>query len=108
MRAILRALPTLGVWCWRVNSGVTVIGKKGAKNRRVIRGAPAGTPDIIGALPGGRMFGLEVKTERGRVEESQKEWHARAEQFGVRVSVVRSVQQAMAIVTRWRLEERAS
>jgi hypothetical protein len=106
VRSILQALPALGIWCWRVNSGVTVLG--GGKSRRVIRGAPPGTPDILGVLPTGRMFGLEVKTERGKLQPSQIEWHAQAERFGVRVSVVRSVEQAMAIVTRWRLEERAT
>lgn len=106
VKSILSALPALQVWCWRVNAGVTVLGH--GKARRVIRGAPAGTPDILGVLPGGRLFGLEVKTERGRLEDSQRKWHAVAEAFGVRVSVVRSVSQAMAVVTSWRLEEPAS
>lgn len=107
VKAILSALHLHGLWCWRVNAGVTVLG--GGRSRRVIRGAPAGTPDILGVLPGGRgrLFGLEVKTARGRLEESQVAWHELATSKGVRVAVVRSAHEALDIVTRWALEEAA-
>lgn len=99
VRAILQALQLKGVFCWRVNSGLTVLGA--GKSKRVIKGAPAGTPDIIGAVEG-RMFGLEVKTETGRVLATQQRWHDRAAKHGVRVAVVRSVGEAVAAVEQWR------
>jgi hypothetical protein len=99
VRAILQALQLKGVFCWRVNSGVTVLGT--GKSKRVIRGAPAGTPDIIGALDG-RMVAFEVKTETGRVLATQQRWHDKATKHGVRVAVVRSVSQALAKVKEWR------
>jgi len=99
VRSILRTLQMKGVWCWRVNSGLTVLGS--GKSKRVIKGAPAGTPDIIGTVEG-RMFGLEVKTETGRVLATQQRWHDKAARHGVKVAVVRSVGEAVRVVEEWR------
>ena len=69
----------------------------------MLRGSPAGTPDILLVLPGGRLGGLEVKRPKvGRVSESQSEWHAKAAEHQVRVAVVRSVREAMQTVDEWR------
>lgn len=101
VRAIIGALQLKGIWCWRVNSGVTVLGS--GKSKRVIKGAPAGSPDIEGIFPpgSGRFFGLEVKTETGRVLASQQRWHEKARGQGVRVAVVRSVAEALEAVRGW-------
>lgn len=91
----LRALELRGVWAWRTNSGGVMV------QGSLYRGAPAGTPDILGVIDG-RLFGLEAKTAKGRVSETQRVWHSRAEREGVRVGVFRTVGEALAMVEEWR------
>jgi hypothetical protein len=67
--AALEYLHGRGIPCWRVNAGLQFVG------RSVIRGAPNGTPDIIGWDPGnGRMFGLEAKMPGKMLSEDQNRW----------------------------------
>lgn len=114
--AILKALHLKGVWAWRVNSSLTVLPKQASHGRRVIKGAPAGSPDILLVLPvrvvgagrladadwfAGSLCGLEVKTETGRQSDTQREWQATAEKNGVRYAVVRGVGEALAVVKKW-------
>lgn len=101
VRAVLQALTLRRVWAWRVNSGVTVIGS--GKSKRVIRGAPAGSPDIMLVVPGtlGRLGAVELKTETGRLRASQQRWHDKASRMGVACGVARSVGEAMALVDLW-------
>jgi hypothetical protein len=106
LRSVLQALALHRVFCWRNNSGVTVLGK--GKARRVIRGAPAGSPDILGVIPGsdGALFGFELKTATGRVSASQREWHEKARAQGVRIAVVRSVKDSLRVLETWTEEAR--
>lgn len=104
VRSVLGALEVCRVWCWRENSGTIVVGK--GRERRVVRLAPPGTPDILGFLSSGRGFGLEVKTKTGRQSKSQKLWQAKAERRGVRYAVVRSYREALAIYDSWEAHER--
>lgn len=101
VRSIITALTLRRAWCWRVNSGATVVGEGAA--RRLIKLAPPGTPDILGVLPdgSGRMFGLEVKTQRGKQTAAQIDWQKRAETAGVKYRVVRSVAEAWGAVKEW-------
>jgi hypothetical protein len=101
VRAILDALELRGHWAWRANSGTQVIAASGQNRRRVIRGAPPGTPDILVVLPGGRLGGLEVKTDSGRQSASQRLWEAKAARHRVRYAVVRSAREAIATVEAW-------
>lgn len=94
VRNILAALQTRSIWAWRQNAGLQVLGAEGTSARRVIKGAPAGTPDIIGVLPGGVLFGLEAKVGKGVQNHAQRVWQARAELIGARYCVVRSVDEA--------------
>lgn len=66
-----------------------------------IRMARAGSPDIIGALPGGAMFGLEAKSTEGRQSPAQREWQEMAARQGIRYALVRSVGEAKAALVRW-------
>lgn len=100
--AILKALRLRGIWAWRANSGTQVIKATVRTRRRVIKGAPAGTPDILLVLPGGRLCGLEVKSDDGAQRPSQRLWQAKAERYGVRYAVVRSVVEALHVVETWR------
>ncbi len=80
--SILKALALRRVLAWRANAGLLVLGK--GPSKRVESGDPAGTPDVIGILPGGRFFGLEVKTQTGRVRPAQHAWGDRARELGAR------------------------
>lgn len=66
--------------------------------RGYMRLAPAGTPDIVGYLPGGRMVALEVKRPKGKERPEQLEFLTRAQQLGCLVGVVRSVEEALKLV----------
>lgn len=114
--AILKALALKGIWAWRANSGTQVLSATSKVKRRVIKGAPAGTPDILLVLPHGMiaddfdqklvlvgaLCGLEVKSATGPQRPSQRAWQRRAVANGVRYEVVRSVKQAIAVVEVWR------
>lgn len=54
----------------RVNSGKFCI--RDRHGSRVVMGAPAGTADIIGCLPGGRFIAIEVKRPDGVLTDKQK------------------------------------
>lgn len=60
VNAILDWLRLNKAWAIRVNAGARPIeGENG--QRRMIRMAPAGTPDIIACWPGGLLLGIECK-----------------------------------------------
>lgn len=95
-RAVIDAINATGlavVW----NSPV------GAARRGRIRMAPKGTPDVIGYLRDGRLLAIECKMPNDRTEktrrESQQAWRDRAQSAGCVVGVVRSVAEAVAVVT---------
>ena len=52
-------------WCERMNSGAAKIG-----NRFVRFGWP-GCPDVLGQLKDGRLLGVEVKADKGRLRPEQ-------------------------------------
>lgn len=92
--AVLRALGQLpGVTVWRCNSG----------RRGRVHLAPAGTPDVIGYLRGGRFIGIETKASHGdectcRSCTAQRAWAARAKACGVIYARVRTLDQAVELV----------
>lgn len=101
VRAVLAALQLRGAWCWRANSGALILPETAGAARRVIRGAPAGTPDILGALPGGILFGIEVKAPGGKVRPAQAAWIERARASGARAAVVFSAAEALRVYDGW-------
>lgn len=86
-----------GSMFWRQNSGATKIGN------RFLRSAPAGTADIIGVVCG-KPIALEVKTETGKQEPSQKAWAMMWTAAGGVYVIVRSPAEAMEVVNRIRRE----
>lgn len=100
-RAIIQALTAKHIWCWRNNAGGTTISDP-KYGRRFIRMAPAGSPDIMGVIGLGRLFGIEVKVGNGKQSESQIEWEKKAVAHGVFYGVARSISQALELVEAWR------
>lgn len=52
-------------WCERMNSGAAKIGN------RFVRFGWKGCPDVLGQLKDGRLLGVEVKAEKGRLRPEQ-------------------------------------
>ena len=102
VRGIIGALQAKGVWCWRVNSGATVI-KSAKYGDRFLSGAPKGSPDIMGIVPEsfGRLFGIEAKSPKGKQNPNQKAWEKRALEYGVAYGVARSISDALGHVSAW-------
>lgn len=85
---------------WRVNVVV-------AKDRagQWLRSGPDGSADISGILaPSGRRLELEVKSATGRVRPEQEAFLAMVRAMGGVGEVVRSVQEAEAVLTKARAE----
>ena len=65
-------------------------------------GYTKGTPDIMVFHPGRSPYvhGLfiEMKSEKGRVSDEQKEWGKRAEELGYRYYVCHSAEEAIGII----------
>jgi hypothetical protein len=57
---ILKWLRKRNIFCWRNNSGFIPIHNKQGKQRRIVVGN-IGLPDILGYLPDGHGFAIEVK-----------------------------------------------
>jgi Holliday junction resolvase len=73
--SIRQLLKTLGVFHWKQHQGL---------------GSTPGIPDIIGVWKG-RLLGIEVKTQRGIVSASQKQFIDRINSEGGIAFVARSV-----------------
>ena len=93
---LLQLLPKLGLDMRKL---ATV---RAAMNRHRIRwGLGVGSPDLVGALAG-RAIGLELKSDRGVLEDEQIRWHAAARRRGVAVFVVRDPMEAIVAINRAR------
>lgn len=60
--------------------------------------APKGIPDIIGILPGGKFFGLEVKVIGGRVSVDQERVMQNIRESGGIAGVVHSVDEVVELL----------
>lgn len=54
-------------------------------------GSTPGVPDIVGILKGGRFLGIEVKTEKGQLNNNQSQWINAINSYGGLAFVARSV-----------------
>ena len=78
---------------WRNNSGALKTEKS------FVRFGATGSPDILGVLgPSGRLVGLEVKGAKGKTSEHQEAWLKEAQELGAVVGVVRSMDEACALI----------
>lgn len=68
-----------------------------------IRSSEDGAPDLAVHVRSADPVYLEVKTTKGRLRPAQTRWHERARSFGVRVHVIHSLDEALAVLQpNWR------
>jgi Holliday junction resolvase len=89
VNAILAYLHYLSMWAIRINSGVKVI--ESETGRRVFRGAPAGTPDILACICG-KFVGIEAKLPNNKPTKAQLAAHEEIREAGGVVIVAYSVE----------------
>jgi len=77
------------IFMFRINVGV--FRPLHGDQRRAIRSAPDGTPDLIGVMQPGRAFAIEVKAAKGQQREAQKNWQKAWEKRGGIYILARSV-----------------
>jgi hypothetical protein len=94
---------------WRAVPGVFALHVPLGGYRRPIEaaifksiGVVAGVPDII-IIYGGQCFGLELKADRGRLTNVQRDVHERMREAGALVAVAHGIDAALAQLTEWRL-----
>lgn len=91
---ILALLRLRGVWHHRNNTGAAV--QESGGTRRFMRFGAPGMPDITCYLPQGNVLWIEVKAQRGRLNEAQTEWRSKAHEHGHHHLVARSVEDVEA------------
>lgn len=88
---------------WRNNTGAMK-----TEGGRWVSFGQVGSPDILGILsPAGRLVALEVKTAKGKTSEAQEAWLSKARELGAIAGVVRSIDEAFALVEQALAEHRA-
>lgn len=102
VRAALDALFAMGVFAWRNQSGVIRLESNGKS--RFVHMSPEGSPDILGVLHGGAMFGIECKTGTGKLTESQRHWGELMQRRGAYWAEARTVGEVLSLVNTWQLD----
>ena len=90
-KEIMTMLLNIGIVAWR-NPGQA---RRVAGGVRV-KNATTGIPDILGVCRNGRFLGIEVKTQKGRIEDHQEAFHTWISSAGGLVFVARSVEDVIS------------
>lgn len=78
---------------WRNNVGVT-------PGTYIRYGLGVGSADLVGLVVAtGQFLAAEIKTPKGRMSDEQKAWHKTVRLLGGQTHVLRSVEEAEALVT---------
>lgn len=88
-RDILAFLARMGCFVWRNNTGVLKSGS------RFVRFGKKGSGDILGILPNGRFFSVEVKSNGEPVSDSQKEFKELVEGVNGCAIIVKSLEEVI-------------
>lgn len=89
--SILSYLKTRGVFAFKVESTGLFDPTLGRFRRKNSVHRMVGVSDILGILPGGRFFAIEVKSKVGRLSEHQKKFLASVNEVGGIGFVARSI-----------------
>lgn len=84
---------------WRQNSG-TFKNEYHGKTHWIRANTARGMSDIMGILKGGRMFAIEVKSEKGRIHDHQQEFLDQINASGGLAFVARSVDDVLNALER--------
>lgn len=101
--AVVSALSLLGLYVFMVGNdlaGKTTMARAG---RMKAMGLRAGVSDLIVMGQGSKAHFLEIKTDTGRLSESQKKFEAMCLKKNWPYAVARSVDEAVEIVKKWGL-----
>lgn len=103
LKAISSYLTARGLLVLRINSGAVPLVHKG--KRRLFRGAPKGTSDLLCCVPPlGKLLAIEVKSRTGVLRPSQRTFLKQVVALGGMAFIARTVDDARAILKRY--EER--
>ncbi len=95
-KAIMDYLAIKRLFYWRNNTGAYASEYKGV--RRYIRFGAPGSPDIF-VIDDGKIYGIEVKSEKGVQNENQKEFQYNFENAGGIYILARSIDDIIKV---WR------
>lgn len=98
---IVSALSLAGVWLFMVPNGELGKISQAAAGRAKACGLRAGISDLVLMSKDGRAHFLEVKTESGRLSESQERFRDLCLKKSWPYAVVRSVEEAVDICKVW-------
>jgi hypothetical protein len=101
--AILQRYARPGVVFWHTANEGATDAASGARLKRM--GVKAGVPDIF-VLIGGRLHGLELKTDRGGLSQDQRATHAELKAAGAVVATAHSIADARNQLIAWRAIQR--
>jgi hypothetical protein len=100
-------LAVVGHLDWRASAGTwwchyPAGGRRNAVEAAIFKslGVKAGTPDFL-LVKRGRLYCLELKSERGRLSRAQVECHEDLRRAGARVATATGIDQALAILGAW-------
>ncbi len=101
--AVARALREAGVPFFHVANERRTSPRQGSKLKAM--GVSAGVPDIIAVMPtlGRGPFALELKTERGRLSDAQRNWLETLSECGWDVACTYGLREAMDRLRDWGL-----
>ncbi|MBI4128625.1 MAG: VRR-NUC domain-containing protein [Parcubacteria group bacterium] len=99
-RAILQLLALKQIPAWRVNTQGVPLHGPGREGR--FRPSPnRGMADIIGILPDGRFFAIEVKSPRGKVTAEQEIFLGTIRAYGGSAIVARDIEKVVQWISQW-------
>lgn len=84
----ITCLKQSGLVFWRVPNGAV---RHTLNKREFYKPSPIkGFPDLAGVFPNGKFFAIEIKTDKGKLSEDQKNWITKLNMTGAIALVLRS------------------